>query len=328
MNIPVNRKQIIRALLFLTIGVFIFWYVYRDTNIKELKSHLTGLNYWWIGVSILLNLISQYIRAIRWKLLIQPMGYHPSRKVLFVGILVLCVTNLVIPRGGEVTRGAVVSKYSHVPFPKLLGTVVVERIIDLVMLVVLFATALIWLFPYFTELLNLPSVRIDFSNLTPKLITTAIVVLIIGFVVWLYKKTQVFGKLKTKIAGIKDELIEGIQVFKKVRHKTLYIALTILVYGLWLIMLYVIFFAYGPTSHLSFAAAAFTFAAATFAFLVPVQAGMGAWHFMVVQGLLLFGIGKTTGLAFALIAHTFTNLIYLAFGGVALAFLPFMDSKK
>jgi hypothetical protein len=93
-------------------------------------------------------------------------------------------------------------------------------------------------------------------------------------------------------------------------------------------MLYVVFFAYEPTSHLSFWMAVITFAISSFAFILPIQAGIGAWHFLVIQSLFLFGIDKDTGAVFALISHTFTNLIFLAVGTLAFILLPIINNKE
>jgi hypothetical protein len=92
-------------------------------------------------------------------------------------------------------------------------------------------------------------------------------------------------------------------------------------------MLYVIFFAYAPTNNISFAAAIFAYTIGTFAYLLPIQAGIGVWHFLIIQSLLLFGLEEEPGMMYALIAHTFTNVIYLVFGSVGFVILPLINQK-
>ncbi len=104
--------------------------------------------------------------------------------------------------------------------------------------------------------------------------------------------------------------------------------MSISIYAIWLIMLYVLFFAFPATQQLSFKAAAFTFGLATMAFLLPIQSGMGAWHFVVIQSLLLFGVDVESGKAFSLVAHAATNLIYIPIGLIAFALLPLVNTKN
>ncbi|NBC83508.1 MAG: flippase-like domain-containing protein [Bacteroidetes bacterium] len=327
-SFKIGRKKTIQSVLFLIAGILLFWYVYKDVKIAEIKKHISELTFGWIYLSLGLNLISLFLRSLRWNMLITPLGYNPSRKNLFLAMLVLSFTNLVIPRGGELARGAVITKYEKIPFVKLFGTVVIERIIDLLVLILLFATVLIWQYPYFQELLQSPAIEFKFPNLQSKIITIIIAVVVLAIIFFVLQRTGVIRRFRDRIRKIKVDLLEGLRVFSKVHRKGWYIILSVIVYWVWLFMLYVIFFAFEPTSQLPVGAAIFTFAASTFAFVLPVQAGMGAWHFMVVQCLLLFGIDKDTGLVFALIAHTFTNLIYLVFGGIGFVLLPVLNKTE
>jgi hypothetical protein len=97
---------------------------------------------------------------------------------------------------------------------------------------------------------------------------------------------------------------------------------------MWLIMLYVVFLAYEPTSHLTLRVGMVTFLMGGLAMLAPVQGGIGPWHFMVVETLILYGIPKTQGLIFAAVAHTSTNLIYIVWGGAALIYFIFKYGNR
>jgi len=124
------------------------------------------------------------------------------------------------------------------------------------------------------------------------------------------------------------ELREGFTSIYRIKNKFLFFTQSILIYILWFLTFYVLFLSYPPTQNLSIETAAFTFGLAAMAFLLPIQAGMGAWHFVIIQCLLLFGVGVDDGKAFALIAHSATNHIYIIAGIIALIVLPIVNNKK
>jgi hypothetical protein len=124
---------------------------------------------------------------------------------------------------------------------------------------------------------------------------------------------------------------EGMRTIMQIRgyrKKWLFVLYTLLIITLWLLMLYVVFFAYAPTSGLTLRAAVITFTISSFAFILPIQAGFGAWHFIVIQCLLLFGVGVEQASVFALVAHTFTNLVFLVAGTLAFVLLPVVNHRR
>jgi glycosyltransferase 2 family protein len=305
----------------------VFWFVYRNLDIDQIGNALKELNYGWIFLSFIFGLSSSFVRAVRWKMLIAPMGYQPRKRNLFLSVLVLYFTNLIIPRGGEIARCGVITKYEKIPFTKLIGTVFVERLTELIAFFMIFFVILLWQFPYIEHLMVASDLTMDFSGLKTKLIITVIGVTVIVAVYFLLSKLGFFNAIRTKIQKIKHDFIEGIRSVIHLKEKWLFIFYTFLIYLLWLLMLYVVFFAYPPTEKLSFSVAIFTYAVGTFAYLLPIQAGIGVWHLIVIQCLFLFGIDKESGMIFALIAHTFTNVIYLLLGAIGLALLPIVNNN-
>jgi len=323
-----DKKKILQSILFFIIGIGILWYVFRDIDFQEVKNELYRVQWWWVGVSVGLNLLSQLVRAYRWKTLFIPLKYNPKVYNLFLAILILAFTNQVIPRGGEVARLGVVNKYEKVPFSKLFGIALIERLTDFIILILIFIILLIWQFPLIKNIVALPQINMqDFSILRIAWITAAVIagLLILYFII---KKFNLLRKFKSKIQKAKQDLKEGFTSIYHIKNKPVYLVQSVLIYAIWLVMLYVLFFAYPPTENLSFKAAAFTFGLATLAFLLPIQAGMGAWHFVVIQCLLLFGIQTDVGKIFALMAHSATNHIYLITGTIAFAILPIVNTPK
>ena len=131
-------KQVIKFLAFLLVTVFLFWLVYRDQNFDDLMKVLRDdVDYTWIWVAIVFGLLSHVSRSLRWQMLTKSMGYRISFMNSFMGVMIGYFANMAIPRMGEFTRCGVVSKYENVPFSKLLGTVVTERVFDMIMLLLL-----------------------------------------------------------------------------------------------------------------------------------------------------------------------------------------------
>lgn len=321
-----QRRNILSSILFFLIGITLFWLVYKDFNFNELITAIRGVRFKWIIVSIGFGLLSHFIRSVRWKMLVDTLGYNPKTANLFLAVIILYFTNLIIPRGGEVSRCAVLSRYEKIPFLKLGGTVFIERITDLFAFLLILLILVIWQFSFFETIMNYPDFILDFSGFHFKLLTLVLVLIVISVIVYSFFRFNVFNKLNIKIRKLKREFLDGIMVIIHLKNKSLYIVYTFAIFFLWLLMLYAVFFAYPPTNNLSFFVAVLTYAFGNIAYLLPIQAGIGAWHFIVINCLFFFGIDKESGMIFALIAHTFTNLIFLIFGPVAMAVLPLVNN--
>jgi glycosyltransferase 2 family protein len=329
--------NIVKYLAFLGIGVLVFWWVYKDEPLDKYKVAFGNLNYFWIVVSLVFSVLSQISRAMRWNMLIKPLGYEPKLYNSYLSVLILYFVNLLLPRAGEVFRCTILSKYEKIPFTKLAGTVFVERMADLITLLIL----------AFIILLSQSSVFISFFNTHPEvkqnlfeLFSTRNIILGLSFIAFLVvifmvfryffkkNKTQKGTTLLKKMRLMKQNFISGIKSISKLENKWLFIGHTIFIYLMWLFMLYVIFLAYEPTRHLSLQTGMITFLMGGLAMLAPVQGGIGPWHFMVYETLFIYGIDKADGKVFALIAHASTNLVYLVFGLIALLIIPLVNKTR
>ena len=319
-------NKVIRGGVFLVLGVALFWYVYRGMDLHTLRSTLTNLDYGWIFLSFFLGLSSHFLRALRWKMLIDPMGYKPRKVNLFLSVLVLYFINQVVPRGGEVARCGTVNRFEKIPFVKLVGTVFVERITDVMVFFLIFLGIFLWQFNLFNQVLS--SVTYDFEGLQSKILVIGGAAIVLAGLYWLFKRLGLLNRFAQKIRKFKHDIKEGVRSILLLENRWLYIVYTALIFFLWLLMLYVIFFAYSPTQNLSFTAAIFAYTIGTFAYLLPIQAGIGVWHFLIIQSLFLFGLDKDSGMMFALIAHAFTNLIYLVFGTIGFILLPIVNQQN
>jgi hypothetical protein len=320
-----NNKKLITGTIFFIIGVGLFWYVYQDINFQSIKDTLKELKYIWILLSVILGLLSTFVRALRWKILLESIGYKPKTINLFLSVQILYFINLVIPRGGEIARCGMVAKYEKIPFAKLLGTVFIERLTDFIAFIIIFIGVFFMQLSLVKEIFSI--LKMSPSSFQSKILIFGLVIILFILFYWIFKKIGLLNKFQNKINKIKEEIIEGIKSVLMIEKKWTYIFLTFLIFLLWLLMLYVVFFAYPPTYNMPLSAAVFTYTIGTFAFLLPIQAGMGVWHFLVSECLYLYGLNKEAGKMFALIAHTFTNLVYLIFGTIGFIIIPLINNK-
>jgi uncharacterized protein (TIRG00374 family) len=147
-----KKRRIFNIVLFLVVGVLIFISIYRNLEFSEIRHALTLLKYEWIILSGILGLASHYIRALRWNLLIEPLSHKPSVTNTYLAVLVLYLFNILIPRGGEFARCTVISRYEKIPFTRLLGTVVSERLSDLMTFFLIVVVLLAVDLSYFVQL--------------------------------------------------------------------------------------------------------------------------------------------------------------------------------
>jgi uncharacterized protein (TIRG00374 family) len=320
--------NILKYVLLFGIGVFIFWKIYKG-EWGKVGDALKNLNYFWIGVSIVLSILSQISRAIRWNMLIRPLGYNPRLGNTFLSVLVLYLVNLIVPRGGEVARCIVLSKSEKIPFTKLVGTVFIERLADLMTLTTLSIIVFISQIRILVKLYNsIQEVQSGLSKLfTLKALIIGILLIILLFAgLFLFraivkKNSNKESSFAIKLRELKNNVIEGIKSIAKLKNKWNFIGHSLLIFILWLFMLYVIFLAFEPTRHLSLWTGIVTFLIGGVAMILPISGGIGIWHLAVSYTLVLYGISIEDGEIFALIAHTTTNMIYIILGLIAYIWL-------
>lgn len=329
-----NKKifKILQYIIFLLLGIFIFYWIYKDMEIENLINEIKEINYFWIAVSLVLGVMSMVFRALRWNLLIKPMGYKVGFHNLFISVLVLYSTNMIIPRAGEITRCTVLSKYEKIPFSKVVGTVVVERMADLIVLMllaVIIISSQISKVSLFFE--TNPEVKQNLDNLLSLknlLFTILIIAAVIILSFLLFKFVFRSSGIREKLKKIKIDFIDGIRSIMKMKNRWLFCGYTLLIFSMWLFMLYVVFLAYEPTSHLDIYTGMVTFLMGGLGMLAPVQAGIGPWHFMIYETLYVYGITLEHGKIFALISHTSMTGMYLITGVIGIILLPFINRGK
>lgn len=318
----------IKILIFLLIGITLFYLVYRDMDVSTITKELKNLKYGWIILSFIIALLSHFSRAIRWRLLIEPLGKKPRILNVFLSVMVMYLANLAIPRSGEVTRCGILKKYENIKFTNLLGTVVVERGMDLLFLLLLTIALFLTQFPVISSFIeNNPEVQQNFGFITS---TGFIMVMVfaaifgLGILIYLWKTNSKFVVI-VKLKELLTNIFDGIKTIWHMSTRWQFFFHTIFIYVMYFLMTYFMFLSYEPTENISLTIAYAVLIMGSFGMVAPVQGGIGAYHFMVIETLFIYSIPKLEGKIFALIAHTSMTLMLIVVGLISLVLLPLIN---
>jgi len=325
--------EIIKYALALVIAVALLWYVYKDFNLTSLLAHFRDINYNWLGLSIIIMIASHYIRAYRWNMMFEPLGYQLKTSRTFVAVMVGYFANNLVPRLGEVTRCGLLKKNDDVPLTSAFGTVVAERVLDLIILLIITA------FTFFLEFDKLHSFVLDnFGDRIPYpnamyrwIVFTGLIgaaLLIVTYLLLKINKEHIKrNALFIKIRKISKELLDGFLSIRKIKKQTAFWSLTILIWFMYYAMLIAVFLAFPSTTNLSFAAGLTVLVMSGFGMSAPVQGGIGVFHILVSSVLVLYGVSPEAGKMFALVAHSTQFLTVMVVGGICFIISFFMTNR-
>jgi uncharacterized protein (TIRG00374 family) len=274
----------------------------------------------WIGISIGLGVLSHISRAIRWNYLLDPMGYQPSIKSNILIILMSYLTNLGIPRSGEFLRATALSTYEGVPFQKGFGTIVTERIIDLIILFLIIGLSIILQTEVLLDYFNSQGISIE------TLIIGLAVLLIIGFVLLKFLKSS-NSSFAQKFRSFFGGLIEGALSILKLKNKWAFIGHSLFIWLAYIGMFWVIKFSVPEVIDLGFSELLVGFIAGAFA-MTATNGGIGLYPIAVNKSLSIYGISAIAGNAFGWIVWITQTLMVVVLGAVSFLILPFIASKN
>ena len=322
-------KKVLQVIFPLLLGVFILVWVYRDFNFQRVgEVMLHGMDYGWIVLSLVFGVFANLFRGWRWKLALEPLGEYPKTSNCVYAIFISYASNLVIPRVGEVTRCGVLSKYDGVSFPKSLGTVVSERMIDTLCVGLITGMVLLSQMPVFATFFAETGTDVGrYAEVLTSghfyLIVLCVVAIgLLGF--FLIRNIALFAKLK----GILQNVWQGIVALKDIKHIPLYIVYTLGIWACYFFEFYLAFFAFDFSAHLGISAGLVMFVVGTLAVIVPTPNGAGPWHFAVMTMLMLYGVGKEDAGIFALLVHGIQTFLLILLGIYGLSALPFTNKTK
>lgn len=297
------------------LGLGILWWMYRGTNWSDFGHYvLHEMNWWWMLLSLAFGILPQMARAWRWKMALEPLSEHPRRTSCIDAIFMSYAASLVIPRVGEVTRCGTLKTADGVSFTKSLGTVVTERLVDSLLMLLFTGIAFLLQLPMFLRFLketntNIGDLLYRFTG-TGYIVTFICLVaaLIAGFVA--IRRFSFFKKGRDMLR----DMWEGVLSLRKVRNLPLYLFYSVLIWVGYFLHFYIAFFSFDFTAHLSIGAAFLIFCVGTFAVLVPTPNGAGPWHFAVKTMLVLYGVAETQAIMFALTVHTIQTALVVLLG--------------
>ncbi len=307
------------------IGLAIFfWYLssFDASQWKLIREGIANANFGWVMLSMLIGLASHILRAHRWKYLLEPVVNTPVRLInLILSVGISYLVNLGIPRSGEIARAGVLSQYEDVEFSKALGTVFTERIIDLFMLGLFILLGLSLEFHFIRNMLS-PLFSGHNGNHIWKLIFIPLFLLV--FFIWLFlSESKTAQKIKDFLRG----LLTGILSVIKIKHKSVFIAETVFIWLGYLLMLYVVMFAFNETANLGPGAIILVFIVGSLSIVIS-NGGIGTYPVFVTEALALYGIPRETGFAFSLVMWTSQTLLVIIFGLFSFLLLPIVNGKN
>lgn len=332
-----NLKNIIRFLFFLGIGIFFIWLFMRNLSPeqkKEIFASFRYANYSWIILAFVLGIMSHLTRALRWKILLEPLGYKPRLSNVFMAVMTGYIANLALPRLGEVSRCGVLTQYEKIPFAKSFGTVITERVIDMISFLLLFLLMIFTLsgkiHSYIEQKIYAPlqqKFNFDFSG--GSYFTWLVIILLIGGAVTTY---LVFKKFRhkpfiKKIYNLFAGFLEGIRSLTRMKRPMLFIFYSVAIWVLYLLMAWVVFFSFEETYGLGLDAGLAVLVFGSIGIMI-VQGGIGIYPAIVAETLFLWGIPEVKGYAMGWLIWGSQTLMIVVAGIFSLILLPVLNKKS
>lgn len=332
---PSGLKTVLQYLVIFGLTALLIWFSLNGLHVKEGENKWQYLfNTWqaadkgWLLLMAGIFMLGQVIRAERWRLLMVPTGYKVSFYHSFLSLMVGYLVNLVIPRGGEVSRCYNLYKLDNSPVETSFGTVVIERIVDVICLVLLvglsFAVESEKLFAFIGTL------PLQASGLSGKLIIVGIAIGILivgaGIVFWFSKKNQKLNAFLTRtLNGFK----QGLAAVFRLEKKFLFIVYSAAIWALYFLMSYCVVMAFKETSVLGITAVLSLFAIGAIAMAAPLPGGAGSYHTLVPAGLVfLYAIPQSDAVAFTFVFHAWQTLIMIVAGAISVFVTSWLVKRK
>lgn len=281
----------------------------------------------WMWASLPFGVLAQLLRALRWRQLLRPLGEQPRLHTLLNAIFISYASSLVVPRVGEVLRCGVLSRYDGCSFSRSVGTVVTERIVDMLLIALLAIVTFLLQIPVFSAFFERTGVSLSgfLGQFTVTgYVVTAVCVAIVAFMGWaIVQRLKLFAHTRSVIG----DLSQGLLSLRHVDRPWLFWLYSVGIWASYFLHFYVAFFCFDATSVLSPSSALVAFVAGTFAVLVPTPNGAGPWHFAVKTVFMLYGVAGHVGAMFVLIVHSVQTALVAVLGLWAMAALA-MTPKK
>ena len=326
---------VVQYAFFAALAAFFVWLSLKDMDRKnwtQLKDALDRANYWLLIPVLLLLLASHWLRALRWRQLIEPMGYEPSRMNCFLGVMIGYFVNLGAPRLGEVVKCTILARYEKVPADKLVGTIVAERAFDVVCLAIVFGLTFLLQFDVIHSLTTNSSVFHGGGGHSSPLkwwIILAVIVVIAGFVIirWNWVRTR-WALIVHKARAIVVNILHGLTSVRSIKNKPLFFFYTIGIWCLYLLSTWFGFFAISATRGLTLVDALSVLAMGSVGMIVS-PGGIGAYDLLVRETVSFYNVPALPyGQALGWLLWFGQFLSFVLFGTASFILLPRINKKR
>lgn len=321
--------KVIKILFPFFLGGGILYWMYRGAAFSEMKDVLLYDMHWeWMLLSFIPGILAQVFRALRWKQSLKPIGENPRLNTCINAVFLSYMSSLVVPRSGEVLRCGVLSRNDSISFSKSIGTVVTERAVDSLLVILMCAVVFCCQLPVFIDFFDITGMSCEgiFNKFTTAGIWVT-VICVLGIIVLgllLLRKLSFVRKVK----DVMQDMMQGIISVKKVNNKWLYLIYSLAIWICYFLHYYMTFRCFDFMQNISLAAGVVSFCVGTIAVIVPTPNGAGSWHFAVKTILVLYGLQAADAILFALTVHTIQTLLLVVLGIYAMAVLAWQKKQK
>lgn len=318
--------QIIQYFVLLTIGILLCLSFFNTLDFESLKAKISAGNFSWFYVVMFVSVMVYVFRTLRWQMLIRSIGYETKFPNAFAALSISYFVSFVVPRLGEVTRCLSVKKQHDIPFVKLLGTVIIERIVDILSLIILLILTIFLQFDHIIEFVKTNVLKPIYESIiliivggnTP-LLFIVFAILFIAVALFFYFRKYIRERSPKLIVKFVEGLKEGMTSIGKLKKKKIFILYTVLIWVCYYLMTYFWFFVFEETSILSLGACLSILTIGTIGRSVPIQGGgMGAYHFLVTSVVVLYGLTEEWGKDLATLIHAGQTFFTFAMGLIGL----------
>ncbi|MFZ4930095.1 lysylphosphatidylglycerol synthase transmembrane domain-containing protein [Chryseobacterium sp. Mn2064] len=317
-------KSILTIVISLAFAGFFLWLALRDLDFKVIKKSLAKANYLWVLFASVFGLLAYWFRAIRWNLMLEPMGHRISNSNALWSLSFGYLMNLTIPRSGEVARATALYGVEKVPVDKSFGTIILERVVDLVCMFGFLG--LTFLFKYEAILSFFKNSGI---NIPTKMLILLLIVVIGSIFFFVFRKKLVDVPFLGKIVNFIDGIFEGLTSIFKLKEKGKFILYTLGIWICYYFAAYLVCFALPETSNFTFADGFFIIVVGTLGMIIPASGGIGAYNLAMKYGFmaLFISIGKSAdfggemGLTYSFISLPLQIVIMLVMGLISIPML-------
>ena len=316
-----NTKKInLKNLLPIFIGLFCIYYSFKNISFSDFKDYFTKINYLWVFAGIFLGALSHISRSYRWKFLIEPLGHKLGFINSVLTVFSAYLINYTIPRAGDIARGTMISKYEKIPFEKAIGTIVAERVVDVLSILIIILLGLIIEFERISEKLISFIAKTDLSTLFWALFFFIVFLVTLYFII---KRFKFYTKIKLFVNG----LIDGVTVIFKMKKRNQFIFHSVFIWIMYVLMFYFTSKAFVGLNQVSFFELMISFTLAALSIMFS-NGGIGIYPLAVEESLGWYGVQSTIGLAFGWVMWLSQTLMVVIFGGLSLFILPFINRSN